>query len=116
MRSNIRVAPGIPDIKPSCSAASLRNCANSPCSQKIPALEFRRLNRHLRGDQDGVGVRFRDLLGDALAIAYVAIDGSAMAVEEDDDDPGALDVETLRHVHEDTLVAEGFVLPENAAA
>ena len=70
----------------------------------------------LRRQQHGVDAGIRNLLRHQLAVAHVAFQRRAIAVEEHHDDAGLGGVEILRHVHQHAVVVVGFVLPVDLAA
>ena len=74
------------------------------------------IDRELRRQQHGVDAGIRNLLRHQLAVAHVAFQRRAVAVEEHDDDTRFADVEILRHMHQDAVVVVGLVLPVDPAA
>src|SRR5882757_704060 len=65
----------------------------------------------LRRKQHGVDARIRDLLRHQLAVAYVAFQRRAIAVEEHHDHSGLADIEVFGNVHQHAAVVIGLVLP-----
>ncbi len=72
------------------------------------------IDRHLRCEQDGIGAGIGDLLRDQLAVAHVALQRRAIAVEEHHDHAGLPHVEMFGHVHQDAVIVVSLVLPEHA--
>ena len=56
------------------------------------------------------------MIRQALAVAHVALESGAMAVEEHHHDGGAGGIEALRNVQQHAVVAKGFRFQEHAAA
>ena len=73
------------------------------------------IDRHLRRKQHGVDAGVGDLLRHQLAVAHVALQRRAVAVEEHHDHAGLLHVEILGDVHQHAVVVVGLVLPVDAA-
>src|SRR6185437_6931712 len=73
------------------------------------------VDRKLGCQQHRIHAGLRNLPRYQWPVAYVAFQRRAVAVEEHDDDARFADVEILRHMHPDTIVVEGFVLPVNPA-
>jgi hypothetical protein len=69
------------------------------------------VDRHLRREQHRVDTRLRNLLRDQLAVAHVALQRRAIAMEEHHDDARLAQLETLGDVHEHAVVVIGLVLP-----
>ncbi len=86
-----------------------------PGCQNLPAAGVGGIDRHLRRKQHGVDPGVADLLRHQLAVADVALQRRAVAVEEHHDHAGLGGVETLRHVHQHAAVIVGLVLPVDAA-
>ena len=74
------------------------------------------IDRKLRRQQHGIDAGIRNLLRHQLAVAHVALQRRAVAVEEHDDDAGLADVEILRDMHQHAVVVVGLVLPVDPAA
>ena len=87
-----------------------------PGCQNLPALESAASTASCGRQQHGIDAGIRDLLRHQLPVAHVALQRRAVAVEEHDDHAGLADVEILRDVHQDAVVVEGLVLPEDPAA
>ena len=74
------------------------------------------VDRELRRQQHGIGAGIRNLLRHQLAVADVAFQRRAVAVEEHHDHAGLADVESLGDVHQHAAVVVGLVLPVDPAA
>ena len=72
------------------------------------------IDRHLRREQDGIGAGIGDLLRHQLPVAHVALQGRAIAVEEQHDHARLAHVEMLGDVNQHAAVAVGLVLPVDA--
>ena len=69
------------------------------------------VDRELRRQQHGIDAGIGDLLRHHLAVAHVAFERGAVAVEEHHDHAGFSGVEMLGHVHQHAAVVVGLVLP-----
>ena len=74
------------------------------------------IDRELRRQQHRIDAGIRNLLRHQLAVAHVALQRRAVAVEEHHDDAGLADIEILGHVHQHAVVVVGLVLPVDPAA
>ena len=74
------------------------------------------VDRELRRQQHGVDAGIRNLLRHQLAVAHVAFQRRAVAVEEHHDHAGLAASKCLGDVHQHAVVVVGLVLPVDPAA